>query len=112
MGDYSAVSGIKVLDRAVAIMMAAASKPSTLNDLCETTGLPRATAHRLATALEAHRLVARTPEGKWTIGPAFPGNRDDLLTTAKPIMQQLMEDTGESIQLYQWTDTARTCCHR
>ncbi|MDN6466155.1 MAG: IclR family transcriptional regulator, partial [Corynebacterium casei] len=109
MGDYSAVSGIKVLDRAVAIMMAAASKPSTLNDLCETTGLPRATAHRLATALEAHRLVARTPEGKWTIGPAFPGNRDDLLTTAKPIMQQLMEDTGESIQLYQWTDTARTC---
>ena len=109
MGDYSAVSGIKVLDRAVAIMMAAASKPSTLNDLCETTGLPRATAHRLATALEAHRLVARTPEGKWTIGPAFPVNRDDLLTTAKPIMQQLMEDTGESIQLYQWTDTARTC---
>ncbi|MFH0412498.1 IclR family transcriptional regulator [Corynebacterium sp. L4756] len=109
MGDYSAVSGIKVLDRAVAIMMAAANKPSTLNDLCETTGLPRATAHRLATALEAHRLVARTAEGKWTIGPAFPGNRDDLLTSAKPIMKQLMEDTGESIQLYQWTDNARTC---
>ena len=109
MGDYSAVSGIKVLDRAVAIMMAAANKPSTLNDLCETTGLPRATAHRLATALEAHRLVARTPEGKWTIGSAFPGNRNDLLTSAKPIMDQLMEDTGESIQLYQWTETTRTC---
>ena len=109
MGDYSAVSGIKVLDRAVAIMMAAANKPSTLNDLCETTGLPRATAHRLATALEAHRLVARTPEGKWTIGSALPGNRNDLLTSAKPIMHQLMEDTGESIQLYQWTETTRTC---
>ena len=109
MGDYSAVSGIKVLDRAVAIMMAAANKPSTLNDLCETTGLPRATAHRLATALEAHRLVARTPEGKWTIGSAFPGNRNDLLTSAKPIMDQLMEDTGESIQLYQLTETTRTC---
>ena len=109
MGDYSAVSGIKVLDRAVAIMMAAANKPSTLNDLCETTGLPRATAHRLATALEAHRLVARTPEGKWTIGSAFPGNRNDLLTSAKPIMDQLMEETGESIQLYQWTETTRTC---
>ena len=109
MGDYSAVSGIKVLDRAVAIMMAAANKPSTLNDLCETTGLPRATAHRLATALEAHRLVARTPEGKWTIGSALPGNRNDLLTSAKPIMHQLMEDTGESIQLYQWTATTRTC---
>lgn len=72
MGDYSAVSGIKVLDRAVAIMMTAANSPSSLNELCEETGLPRATAHRLATALEAHRILVRTPDGKWTAGPALP----------------------------------------
>lgn len=109
MGEYSAVSGIKVLDRAVAIMMAAANKPSSLNDLCETTGLPRATAHRLATALEAHRILTRTADGRWTAGPALPGNRDHLIEAAGPIMEELLEETGESVQLYQLTGTTRTC---
>ena len=109
MGEYSAVSGIKVLDRAMAIMMAAAYHPSTLNELCETTGLPRATAHRLATALEAHRILVRTPDGKWKAGPALPGNRDHLLEAAGPIMEKLRERTGESIQLYEVTGNTRTC---
>lgn len=109
MGDYSAVSGIKVLDRAVAIMMAAANRPSSLNYLCETTGLPRATAHRLATALEAHRILTRTDEGKWTAGPALPGNRDRLLSAAGPVMDELLDATGESVQLYELTGATRTC---
>ncbi|OFL23163.1 IclR family transcriptional regulator [Corynebacterium sp. HMSC062A03] len=109
MGEYSAVSGIKVLDRAVAIMMAATNQPSTLNELCETTGLPRATAHRLATALEAHRILTRTPDGKWGAGPALPGNRDRIIETAGPIMEELLDATGESVQLYELSGTTRTC---
>lgn len=109
MGEYSAVSGIKVLDRAIAIMMAATNKASTLNELCETTGLPRATTHRLATALEAHRILTRTADGRWTSGPALPGNRDHLIEAAGPIMERLLENTGESIQLYQHTGDTRTC---
>ncbi|QPK80081.1 helix-turn-helix domain-containing protein [Corynebacterium lizhenjunii] len=109
MGDYTAVSGIKVLDRAIAIMMAATNSPSTLAELCETTGLPRATVHRLATALEAHRILTRTPEGKWTAGPALPGNRDRLIEAAGPVMEHLLHTTGESIQLYQHTGDTRTC---
>ncbi|APT92628.1 IclR family transcriptional regulator [Corynebacterium phocae] len=109
MGEYSAVSGIKVLDRAVAIMLAATNKPSTLQDLCDTTGLPRATAHRLATALEAHRIIMRNSEGKWTSGPALPGNRERLIEIAEPIMEELLVTTGESIQLYQHTGDTRTC---
>ncbi|MDO5031490.1 IclR family transcriptional regulator [Corynebacterium sp.] len=109
MGEYSAVSGIKVLDRAVAIMMAAANRPSTLNELCETTGLPRATAHRLATALEAHRILVRTPDGKWGSGPALPGNRDRIIESAGPIMDELLAQTGESVQLYELSGQSRTC---
>ena len=109
MGEYSAVSGIKVLDRAVAIMMAAANRPSTLNELCETTGLPRATAHRLATALEVHRILTRTPDGKWGAGPALPGNRDHIIEAAGPIMERLLAETGESVQLYQLSGNSRTC---
>ena len=93
----------------MAIMMAAANHPSTLNELCETTGLPRATAHRLATALEAHRILVRTPDGKWKAGPALPGNRDHLLEAAGPIMEKLREHTGESIQLFEVTGNTRTC---
>lgn len=109
MGEYSAVSGIKVLDRAVAIMMTAANRPSSLNELCEATGLPRATAHRLATALEAHRILTRTEDGKWGAGPALPGNRSHLLDAAGPIMDKMLAATGESIQLYQLSGKYRTC---
>ena len=90
-------------------MMAATNRPSSLSDLCEETGLPRATAHRLATALEAHRILTRTADGRWTAGPALPGNRNHLIEAATPIMEQLLETTGESIQLYQHTGDTRTC---
>ena len=43
MGQHS---GIGVLDKAVAVLTAAAANPLTLAELCAVTGLPRATAHR------------------------------------------------------------------
>ena len=52
-------SGIGVLDKAVAVLYAAAESPCGLAELCERTGLPRATAHRLAAGLETHRLLCR-----------------------------------------------------
>ena len=112
MGQYS-VSGLKGLDRAVAIMMAVADEPHSLAELCAATELPRATAHRLATALEAHRILARTSDGRWTIGPTLTtlslGGQDQLLDAAAPVMTDLMGTTGESVQLYQRTGTTRTC---
>jgi DNA-binding IclR family transcriptional regulator len=59
------------LDKAVAILRAVSAEPATLAELVERTGLPRATAHRLAVALEGHRLVRRTPAGAWAPGPAL-----------------------------------------
>lgn len=109
MGDHNEVSGIKVLDRAVAITMAAANQPSSLNDLCEATGLPRATTHRLASALETHRILTRTADGLWTTGPGLPGNREHLMNAAGPVMNELLRVTGESVQLYQLTGNTRTC---
>ena len=61
---------VAVLDKAVSILRAVADEPATLAELVSRTGLPRATAHRLAVALEGHRLVRRTPEGAWAPGPA------------------------------------------
>ncbi|MBB1041281.1 helix-turn-helix domain-containing protein, partial [Dietzia sp. Cai40] len=44
-------SGIGVLDKAMTVLHAVAEQPCVLADLCERTGLPRATAHRLAVGL-------------------------------------------------------------
>ena len=64
-------SGIGVLDKAVVVLHAVAESPCGLADLCARTGLPRATAHRLAAGLEVHRLLARDGAGRWLLGPAL-----------------------------------------
>ena len=52
-------SGIGVLDKAVAILDAISAEPASLAELVARTGMPRATVHRLAVALEHHGLAAR-----------------------------------------------------
>ncbi|MEI8257320.1 MAG: helix-turn-helix domain-containing protein, partial [Deltaproteobacteria bacterium] len=42
--------------------------PRSLHDLVADTGLSRATTYRLAVALEAHGLVRRDEEGRFTLG--------------------------------------------
>ncbi len=115
MGQYNPKldSGIKVLDRAVAILSAVAAAPRSLAELCEATSLPRATAHRLANALEGHRLLIRTSHGKWAIGPQLTalasGAKDGLIDAALPLMDELVTATSESVQLYQLSGTSRIC---
>jgi len=111
--QYNEGSGIKVLDRAVAIVAAVASGDKSLAELSDATELPRATAHRIATALEVHHVLARNERGEWSLGPALPsytgGPSPRLLAAAAPVLRDLVETTGESAQLYQLTGTTRTC---
>lgn len=113
MRQYNEGSGIKVLDRAVAIVAAVASGDKSLAELSDATKLPRATAHRIATALEVHHVLARNERGEWSLGPALPsytgGPSPRLLAAAAPVLRDLVETTGESAQLYQLTGTTRTC---
>lgn len=111
--DSTPTSGIKVLDRAVLIMLTVAEKPRSLAELAETTGLPRATAHRLATALEVHDLLSRTADGKWTTGAVLTSlganGSSTLIDVATPVMIALMDATQESVQLYQLAGATRVC---
>ena len=106
-------SGIGVLDKAVGVLHAVADSPCGLADLCERTGLPRATAHRLAAGLEVHRLLARDAEGRWRLGPAITelsGRvNDPLLAAGTTVLPRLREITGESVQMYRREGTARIC---
>src|SRR6185503_13048749 len=94
---------VAVLDKAVAILRAVADEPATLADLVERTGLPRATAHRLAVALEGHRLVLRTEAGLWAPGPALAElgrSGPDLAALAERHLVTLRDVSGESAQFY------------
>lgn len=106
-------SGIGVVDKSVAILSAAALAPCTLAELVEATGLPRATAHRLAVALEVHGLTARDAEGRFVLGPrlgelaaAMP---DPLVTAAGPVLAWVRDECGESAQLYRRDGNERVC---
>jgi DNA-binding IclR family transcriptional regulator len=106
-------SGIGVLDKAVGILHTISQSPCGLAELCERTSLPRATAYRLAAALEVHRLLARDNEGRWLLGPAVTELashvNDPLLAASSVVLPLLRETTGESVQLYRREGTDRVC---
>jgi DNA-binding IclR family transcriptional regulator len=100
------------LDKAVAILRAVADEPASLAELVVRTELPRATAHRLATALEAHRLLRRTSAGAWVPGPALAElgrGGADLSELAGRHLAGLRDATGESAQFYVRDGASRVC---
>ena len=102
------VSGIGVLDKAVAVLDALeASGPLGLAELTAATGLPRATAHRLAAALEVHGFVARDGAGRFGLGSRVASR--SLAEAARPALEQLRDTTGESVQLYVARGDVRVC---
>ncbi len=106
-------SGIGVLDKAVGVLRATAAQPCGLAELCERTGLPRATAHRLAVGLEVHGLLHRGGDGRWRPGPTLAelaaGGADPLLEAAASVLPRLRDITGESVQLYRRDGAVRVC---
>ncbi|MFN2608856.1 MAG: IclR family transcriptional regulator [Acidimicrobiales bacterium] len=101
------VSGVGVLDKAFAVVGALEGGPLGLAGLVSATGLSRATAHRLAVALEAHAMVARTGDGRFTLGPRLV--RAGLVDAARMGMERLRDETGESVQLYVRRGDERLC---
>ncbi|KAA5832898.1 IclR family transcriptional regulator [Saccharopolyspora hirsuta] len=97
----------------MAVLQAVANEPCGLAELCSRTGLPRATAHRLAVGLEVHRLLRRDSDGRWRPGAALAelagGAVDPLLEAATTVLPKLRDITGESVQLYRRDGMQRLC---
>src|ERR671916_777349 len=100
-----AMSGVGVLDKAVRILsLLSEGGPVSLAGVVEGTGLPRPTAHRLLSALEAHHLVARAG-GRYSLGSRLLGWGSravgiGVVEAARPALAALRDETGESTQLY------------
>lgn len=109
------VSGVGVLDKAMAVVNAVADSPQGLAQLQSTTGLPRATAHRLASALEVHGVLRRDATGRYELGHGLVAlgrrslGRFPLVDLARPAAQRLRDDTGESVQLFVREGDGRRC---
>jgi DNA-binding IclR family transcriptional regulator len=110
----AAASGVGVLDKAVAILSFLSEiGPASLATVVEGTGLPRPTAYRLLSALEAHHLVVRGG-GRYSLGLRLLGWGNmaagtNLVDAARPALASLRDETGESVQLYVREGDRRVC---
>ena len=111
----SSVRTVGVLDKAVGLLDVLEARPRSLAELVEATGLSRATAHRLAVALEEHGLVRRDGAGRFCLGfeliamgraaaDSFP-----LSDLGRPLLVALRDETGESVQLFVREGEERRC---
>lgn len=112
--EDSSSSGVGVLDKAALVLGALESGPATLAQLVSATGLARPTAHRLAVALEYHRMVARDMQGRFILGPrlqelASSAGEDRLLAASMPVLEALRDHTKESSQLFRRQGDYRVC---
>jgi DNA-binding IclR family transcriptional regulator len=113
-GKDAVASGVGVLDKSVVILsLLAEGGAATLAEVVEGTGLPRPTAYRLLSALEAHHLVARGGRryvlGMRLLGWGAGAAGVDLIEVSRPVLAALAEESGESVQLYVREGDRRVC---
>ena len=107
-------SGVGVLDKVVAILaFLSGDGPASLSEVVEGTGLSRPTAHRLLSALETHHLVSRR-NGRYVLGLRLLGWGHGavgagLVERARPVLEGLRDESGESTQLYVRDGAQRVC---
>ncbi|WP_416548918.1 MULTISPECIES: HTH-type transcriptional regulator BhcR [unclassified Phaeobacter] len=103
----SSAGTLQSLDRALGVLTAIARADRlTLTDLSLTVGVPTATTHRILMTLQKHNFVTFDEDRQdWLIGiEAFRTGssflkRRNLAEIGRPVMQLLMEQTGETANL-------------
>lgn len=111
----SSVSGVGVIDKSAALLAALESGPKSLIELTGATSMSRATAHRLAVALERHGLVRRDASGRFTLGVRLvalgrsAAEGMPIARAAADALETLRDATGESVQLYVREGDRRVC---
>lgn len=109
------ISAVGVVDKALLVLDVVEGGPCSLAELVVGTGLSRATAHRLAVALEQHGLLRRRSDGRFALGYRLLslGERAaaqiPLVEAAEPHLKALRDQTGESAQLYVRDGDERVC---
>lgn len=108
-GSIEGRGGVQSITRALVILDALAGHDDglSLTALSRSVGLPPSSAHRLLTTLQRSRFVRFEPASMtwrvgvqaFVVGAAFARSRE-VTPIAMPFMRQLMEKTGETVNLY------------
>ena len=117
-GSARAAGGVQALTRALSILGALAESDDglTLTSLAKSVVLPPSTAHRLLTTLQRQRFVHFDSMSMlwqigfqaFVVGNAFARSRD-VVMIARPYMRRLMEESGETVNLYVLIDGEAIC---
>ena len=100
-------TGTRALDRAgdLVATVVRADEPMTFADLQDASGLAKSTTSRMLTALERSGLLERDADGSYVAGRLFwlyaarHDPWDEMVRLARPAMDQIGEDTGETVHL-------------
>ncbi len=92
------ITGVGVLDKGVALLDVVERQPMTVSELSRELGMTLTTCHRLTTALTSHRLLRRDDEGRFHLGHRF--TTSSLVEVGTPVLRQLRDETGETVQLW------------
>ncbi|RDV00964.1 IclR family transcriptional regulator [Trinickia dinghuensis] len=112
--------GVAALDRAFAILFAFRpdDKGLSLAELATRTGLYKSTILRLIASLTHHRMLLRSDDGRYFVGPgalqlgALFQRGLQLGDVILPLMRGLRDESGESISFYVRQQNLRVCLHR
>jgi IclR family acetate operon transcriptional repressor len=101
----TSVKEIRSVRNACALLEAVAEhQPVGVSDLARTTGIDKSAAHRLAVTLHAAGWLDKTADGRWRVAPELMDLARDaagrsLVTSMRPVLDQLRDDTGETVIL-------------
>lgn len=110
MREESVRNGVPVLERTLDMLAVFEREPegATIRQVMRELGLPRSTVYRILNTLLAHRIVRRSSDGVFSLGPRLTalaarvkadGSTYDLAEIALPLAQQLRDELGEPTKL-------------
>jgi len=119
MGQSNGSNPLGTLEKCVQILTLLADSPSLpVAEIAEKMGLPRSTAYRYVAALKAHLLVEETEEGHgYRLGPkilelASTMSRRPLREVARPYLERIGRETGETVILCGFRDHVGVCLEK
>jgi DNA-binding IclR family transcriptional regulator len=118
--ESAAAGGVAAVDRALSLLAAfrAGDASLTLTELATRTRLYKSTALRLLASLEHARLLQRTADGRYAMGPEVArlyglyAASFSLQEEVMPVLQALVRATGESAAFHVRQGDQRLCLYR
>lgn len=102
--------------RAIDVLMALTSGPTSLATIASTSNLSKATAHRILAALNHRYLVIQDADGRYMLGPgcyelvqAVSRGAGGLGVVARTVLEELARETAETVTLHTQIGLQRVC---